>query len=78
MIYNISYIKKVCYNISIIDLTEKHNIEEFKIEITKTIINLIKNHDQYDIKEFEYCNCEKTYRTIRLLENIRTFLESLR
>ena len=61
-----------------IDLIEKHKIEEFKIEITKTIINLIKNHDQYDIKEFEYYNCEKTYRTIRLLENISTFLESLR
>ena len=72
---NKSYTKKVYYNISMIDLTEKHKIKEFKIEIIK---NLIKNYDEYHIKEFKYYNCEETYRTIRLLENIRIFLESLR
>ena len=67
--------KKVYYNISIINLTEKQKIEEFKIEIIKTIINLIDNHNQYHIEEF--CNCEKIYLTIRLLETIRIFLELL-
>ena len=58
-----------------IDLTEKHKIEEFKIEITKTIINLTDNHNQYHIeKNF---NCEEIYLTIRLLENIIIFWESL-
>ena len=63
--------KKVCYNINIIDLTEVNKIEEFKIEITKTIISLTKNYDQYHIEEF--CNYEEIFRTIRLLDNIRTF-----
>ena len=43
---NISYAEKVCYNISMIDLTEKQKIEEFKTEIIKTIINLTENHIQ--------------------------------
>ena len=30
---NRRYTEKVCYNISMIDLTEKQKIEEFKIEI---------------------------------------------
>ena len=75
---NRSYIKKVYYNISMIDIIEKHKIKKFKIEIIKIIKNLIKNYDEYHIKEFKYYNCEETYRTIRLLENIRIFLESLR
>ena len=37
---NISYVKKVYYNISMIDLIENKKIEEFKTEIIKTIINL--------------------------------------
>ena len=41
---NRSYKEKICNNINIIDLTEKQKINEFKIEITKTIINLKKNH----------------------------------
>ena len=32
-----SYAEKICYNISMIDLTEKRKIEEFKTEITKTV-----------------------------------------
>ena len=62
---NRSYVEKVCYNISMIYLTE----------IIKIIINLTNNHDQYHIEEF--CNCEEIFRTIRLLDHIRTFLESL-
>ena len=58
-----------------INLTEKQKIEEFKTEIIKTIINLTKNHIQYHIEEF--CDCEKFDRIIRLLINIKTFLESL-
>ena len=50
-------------------------MEEFKTEITKIIINLTEDHDQYHIEEF--CNCEEIFRTIRLLDNIRTFLETL-
>ena len=42
---NKSYIKNVCYNISIIDLTEKKKIEEFKTEIIKIIINFKNNHN---------------------------------
>ena len=72
---NMSYAEKVCYNISMIDLTKTQKIEEFKIEITKTIINLTENHIQYHLEEF--CNCEEFDRTIRLLINIKTFLESL-
>ena len=45
---NISYGKKVCYNISMIDLTENRKIKIFKTEITKTIINqhriILKNY----------------------------------
>ena len=37
---NRSYVEKVFYNISMIDLTENIKIEEFKTEITKIIINL--------------------------------------
>ena len=48
---NISYAEKVCYNISMIDLTEKQKIEEFKTEIIKTIINLTENHIQYHMEE---------------------------
>ena len=58
-----------------LDLIEKQKIEEFKIEITKTIINLTENHNQYHLEEFY--NHEETFRTIRLLNNIKTFLESL-
>ena len=72
---NKSYEEKVCYNISMIDLTEKQKIEEFKNEITKTIINLTENHIQYHMKEL--CDCEEFDRTIRLLTNIKFFLESL-
>ena len=54
MTNNISYIENVFYNISMIDLTKKKNkIEEFKTEISKSIINLTKNYDQYHIEEFE-------------------------
>ena len=60
-----------------IDLTEKNKIEKFKTEISKSIINLTKNHDQYHIEEFEYYKCEETYRFIKLLNNIRIFLECL-
>ena len=68
---NRSYAEKVCYNISMIDLTEKRKIEEFKTEITKTVINLTQNHIE------ELCDCEKFDRTIRLLTNIKAFLETL-
>ena len=68
---NISYAEKVCYNISMIDLTKKRKIEEFKTEITKTIINLTQNHIE------ELCDCEEFDRTIRLLTNIKAFLETL-
>ena len=60
-----------------IDLIEKHKIKEFKTEITKTIIKLTRNHDQNHIEEFKYYNYEKNHETIRLLNNIRTCLESL-
>ena len=60
---NISYVENVCYNISMIGLTGKQNIEEFKIEITKTIINLTENHIQYHMEEL--CDCEEFDRTIR-------------
>ena len=59
MIHNRNYIEKVYYNISMIDLIEKHKIKEFKTEITKTIIKLIRNHDKYHVDEFEYYNYEK-------------------
>ena len=72
---NMSYAKKVCYSINVIDLTEKQKIEEFKTDITKTIINLIKNHIQYYMEEL--CDWEEFDRTIRLLTNIKAFLESL-
>ena len=71
---NMSYAKKVCYSINVINLTEKQKIEEFKTDITKTIINLIKNHIQYYMEEL--CDCEEFDRTIRLLTNIKAFLES--
>ena len=56
-------------------LTEKQKIEEFKTEITKTIINLTDIHNKYHIEEFY--NYEKIYLKLRLLENIRIFLELL-
>ena len=58
-----------------IDLTKKQKIEEFKTEIIKTIINLTENHIQYHMEEFR--DCEEFDRTIRLLTNIKAFLESL-
>ena len=72
---NISYAKKVCYNISMLDLTEIRKIEEFKTEIANTIINLTQNHIENHIEEF--CDCEEFDRTIRLLTNIKVFLENL-
>ena len=72
---NRSYAEKVCYNISMIDLTDNIYIEEFKTEITKSVINLTQNHIEYHIEQF--CDCEEYDRTIRLLNNIKMFLESL-
>ena len=72
---NRSYAEKVCYNISMIDLTDNSHIEEFKTEITKAVINLTQNHIEYHIEEF--CDCEEFDRTIRLLTNIKEFLENL-
>ena len=73
---NRSYTKKVCYNISMIDLTDNSSIEEFKTEITKAVINLTQNHIEYHIEEFY--DCEEFDRTIRLLTNIKVSLENLR
>ena len=75
MVNNRSYAEKVCYNISMIDLTDNSRIEEFKTEITKAVINLTQNHIEYHIEEF--CDCEEFDRTIRLLTNIKVFLENL-
>ena len=72
---NRSYAEKVCYNISMIDLTNNSSIEEFKTEITKAVINLTQNHIEYHIEEF--CDCEEFDRIIRLLTNIKVFLENL-
>ena len=72
---NRSYAEKVCYNISMIDLTDNRYIEEFKTEITKSVINLTQNHIEYHIERF--CDCEEYDRTIRLLNNIKMFLERL-
>ena len=72
---NRSYAEKVCYNISMIDLTDNRYIEEFKTEITKSVINLTQNHIEYHIERF--CDCEEYDRTIRLLNNIKMFLENL-
>ena len=72
---NRSYAEKVCYNISMRDLTDNIYIEEFKTEITKAVINLTQNHIEYHIERF--CDCEEYDRTIRLLNNIKMFLESL-
>ena len=72
---NRSYAEKVCYNISIIDLTDNRYIEEFKSEITKSVINLTQNHIEYHIERF--CDCEEYDRTIRLLNNIKAFLDNL-
>ena len=47
MMNNRSYIKKVYFNIHMIDLTERNYIEEFKTEISKSIMNLTNNHNQY-------------------------------
>ena len=68
---NRSSSEKVCYNINMIDLTDNSSIEEFKTEITKTVINLTQNHIEYHIEEF--CDCEEFNRTIRLLTNIKVF-----
>ena len=70
-----SYEEKFCYNISMIDLTENRKIEEFKTEITKTVINLTQNHIENHIEEL--CDCEEFDRTIKLLTNIKAFLETL-
>ena len=72
---NRSYVEKVYYNISMIDLTENKKIEEFKTEITKIIINLTQNHIENHIEEF--CDFEEFDRIIILLINIKTFLETL-
>ena len=72
---NRSYVEKVCYNISMMDLTDNRYIEEFKEEITKSVINLTQNHIEYHIERF--CDCEEYDRTIRLLTNIKVFLENL-
>ena len=72
---NRSYAEKVCYNISMIDLTDNRYIEEFKAEITKAVINLTQNHNEYHIEKF--CDYEEYDRTIRLLNNIKVFLENL-
>ena len=72
---NRSYAEKVCYNISMIDLTDNRYIEEFKTEITKAVINLTQNHIEYHIERF--CDCEEYDRAIRLLNNIKVFLENL-
>ena len=69
---NRTYAEKVCYNISMIDLTENRKIEEFKTEITKTIINLTQNHIE------ELCDYEEFDRTIRLLTNIKSILRNFR
>ena len=61
-----------------INLIEKHKIEEFKTKITKIIMNLTDNYNLYHMEEFDYCNCEEIYLTIRLLDNIRIVLELLR
>ena len=76
---NRSYTEKVCYNISMIDLTDNRYIEEFKIEITKAVINLTQNHIEYHIEYHieRFCDCEEIERTIRLLNNIKIFLENL-
>ena len=58
-----------------IDLTDNRNIEEFKIEITKTVINLTQNHIEYHIEEL--CDCKEFDKTISLLNNIKVFLETL-
>ena len=72
---NRSYAEKVCYNISMMNLTDNRYIEEFKEEITKSVINLTQNHIEYHIERF--CDCEEYDRTIRLLNNIKAFLENL-
>ena len=72
---NRSYEEKVCYNISMIDLTDIRYIENFKVEIIKAVINLTQNHIEYHIEQF--CDCEEYDRTIRLLNNIKVFLENL-
>ena len=72
---NKSYAENVCYNISMIDLTDNRYIEEFKTEITKSVINLTQNHIEYHIERF--CDCEEYDRTIILLNNIKMFLENL-
>ena len=73
---NRSYAEKVCYNISMIDLTENIKIEEFKTEIIKIIINITKNHIEYQMEEL--CDCEEFDRIIKLLTNIKAFLESIK
>ena len=72
---NKSYAEKVCYNLSMIDLTENRKIEEFKTKITKTVINLTQNYIENHIEEF--CDYEEFDITIRLLNNIKVFLETL-
>ena len=73
---NRSYAEKVCYNISMINLTENIKIEEFKTEIIKIIINITKNHIEYQMEELY--DCEECDRIIKLLTNIKAFLESIK
>ena len=58
-----------------IDLIDNRNIEDFKTEIKKIVINLTQNHIEYHIEEF--CDCEEFDITIRFLTNIKVFLENL-
>ena len=70
---NRSYVEQIYYNISMIGLTKNQKIEEFKIKIIKIIINLIKNHIKYYMKEL--CDYQEFDRIIILLTNIKDSLE---
>ena len=71
---NRSYEEKVCYNISMIDLIENPKIEEFKTEITKTIINLTENHIKHHMDEF----CVKNLIEQLMTNKYKSFLRILR
>ena len=69
---NKSYAKNIYYNISMINIIENRKIKSFKTEITKIIINLIKNNIEYHMEElYDY---EEFDKMIRLLTNIKAFL----
>ena len=72
---NIKVYDLVCNNISMIDLTENKIIKEFKTKIIKTVINLTQNHIKNHIKKL--CDYEEFDITIKLLINIKSFLEIL-